>query len=126
MSGIERFLKRAAVQTVVYWSSPVEDGYGGFTYADPVEIEGRWENVQEVVRSTDGSELLAQARCWVEQDVDEKGYLFLGTLNDLDSAGTPDNQEGAVRIIAFSKIPALHSTNKFIRKASLNKENNER
>lgn len=118
--SIEGFITRVCKQTLVYWSAPVADGYGGSTFTDPVEIYGRWEQVQEIVKTKDGEELLSQARAWVTQDLDEGGYLYLGELDDLDSAPVPMDVEGACRILAFSKVPSLGSTSKFIRKASLN------
>ena len=33
---MDSLLTRFANQTAVYWGSPVDDGYGGKTYADPV------------------------------------------------------------------------------------------
>jgi len=118
--SIEQFISRACAQTLVYWASPTDDGYGGSTFSDPVEISGRWEQVQEIVKTKDGEEVLSQARAWVTQDLDEGGYLYLGELDDLDSAPVPTDVENACRILAFSKVPSLGQTDVFIRKASLN------
>ncbi len=114
------FITRQCKQTVVYWGSPVDDGYGTATFAAPVELMARWEKVDEVVTNKDGKEVLSKARVWVLQDLDEQGYIYLGELDDLDS--NPDDPQeivGAEEIIAFRKIPVLKSPDEFIRRASL-------
>jgi len=119
--GIESFIARLCSQTAVYWGTPVEDGYGGKTFADPVEIDCRWEDALEVVSSADGNEIIVKSAIYVTQDVDEEGYLYLGTLDDLDSGeeADPATVDGAYIIKRFDKVPALRRTNEFIRKAYL-------
>ncbi len=122
--GIESFISRLCTQTAVYWGSPVEDGYGGKTFADPVEISCRWEDTIELVSrvgSRLGEEVVSQARVYITQDVDEQGYLYLGTLDDLDSdeEADPTTIEKAYSIVRFDKVPAMRSTNEFLRKAYL-------
>lgn len=120
---IDSFMKRVCLQTAVYWGSPVADGYGGKTFADPVEIDCRWENrVEKITRVGDrlGEEVISRARVFVTQDVEELGWLYLGELDDLDS--NPDNPKeiaGAYEIIRFDKIPEHRSTTEFVRKAYL-------
>jgi len=116
--GMESFITRLCVQTAVYWGTPVEDGYGGKTFADPVEIDCRWEDTLEVISDADGNEIISKSAIYVTQDVDEQGYLYLGTLDDLDSGeeADPTTVEGAHIIKRFDKVPALRTTNEFLRK----------
>jgi len=122
--SIEKLIERSCVQTIVYWGNPVADGYGGYTYDDPVEIEGRWEEVSEMIATADGEETLTRARVWLTQDVDEGGYMYLGDADELDSNPDPQDVDGAWKIISFRKIPALGSTTKFVRRANLNMAGN--
>lgn len=108
-------------QVAVYWSSPVEDGYGGATFADPAEITVRWEQKQELFIDRFGNEVRSNAVVYVGQDVDLGGYLYLGELTDLDSTViTPEDvTTGSVyEIRGFAKSPTIAGT-KFVRKAWL-------
>ena len=119
--GIEGYISRLCVQTAVYWGSPAEDGYGGKTFADPVEISCRWENTLEVIRDAFGNEIVCRSGIYVTQDVEEQGYMYLGTLDDLDSdeEADPTTVDGAYEIRRFDKTPSLRATNDFLRKVYL-------
>lgn len=123
--GFEQFIERACQQTAVYWGNPVADGYGGHCYDSPVEVKCRWEQKQELIMiqkgpSAHGEEIISTAQIYVLQDVEEGEYLYLGSLNELDS--NPDNPkevEDAFQIKKFEKTSVHHSTTKFIRKVYL-------
>jgi hypothetical protein len=125
--GIERVAARFCVQTAVYWGNPVNDGYGGFTFDDPVEIDCRWENINEVnlgwfSTGFPGNILLSKSSVMVTQDLDLQGYLYLGSLSDFDSAediSNPIDVTGAYQIHRFDKIPMVRKTNEFVRIAWL-------
>ena len=120
-------ITNACVQTAVYWGSPVNDGMGGKTFVNPVEILCRWESVKQVVLDAKGNEITSRALVYTLQDLEEEGMLFLGTLDDLlessgDSSGVyynPEDMSDAYTIKRFEKIPALGSTTEFLRKAYL-------
>ena len=124
--SIPKFIEKICVQTAVYWGSPVDDGYGTKTFAEPIEIKCRWEDIVEVVSDRTGKDITSKAKVLVPQDLDEEGYLFLGTLDSLyDSAESsgitlnPFEILGAYEIKRFDKIPLLKSTDKFVRTAYL-------
>ena len=126
--GIADFVSRLCEQDAVYWGNPQDDGRGGFAYDDPVEIKCRWEDVNEVISMAGDDrksrEIVSKAKVWVLQDVDEEGYLYLGTL---DSSGAltsaeednPADVDKAYQIKLFEKTPEHRQSNKFIRKAYL-------
>lgn len=117
------FIKRSLSQTLVYWATPVADGYGGFTFDDPVEIKGRCEYTTELILSgSTGEEVLSKARVYLNQEVYEGEYLYLGELDDddLESAPTPINTSKSMRIISATKLPQLGSSTNFLYKAYLN------
>jgi len=129
MSIIDVIIK-SCVQTAVYWGNPVNDGYGGLTYNDPVEVYCRWEDKNEIFIDTNGNELVSKSVVYVTQDVDNNGYLYLGTLDSildsLESSATPINPInilGAYKIRRFDRIPKLGSTIEFLRKAYLTSKN---
>ncbi len=121
--GIANLLARTSTQTAVYWGNPVEDGFGGKTYDDPIEIPCRWESKQQLVRGWDAKGNTFDYICivYVLQDLDVEGVLFLGTLDDLSPAEESDPRipDTAYVIKQFEKVPAIYSTTVFLRKAYL-------
>ena len=80
-------LKKFFNQTAIYWGSPDADGFGGFTFADPVEVKVRWTVKQEKFLSSQGTgngveEILSRVVVLAETDFDMNGKMILGTLND--------------------------------------------
>lgn len=114
------FPDRNLNQTAVYWGTPVDDGDGGLTFADPVEIDCRWVDISEVITAASGEQIVSRAKVRVNQDLDERGMLYLGTLADLDSTqeGDPLSVDGAHEIRRFDKIPTIKA-NAYSRKAWL-------
>ena len=129
--GIQSVINRLCIRKAVYWGNPQQGGSGDFTYDAPVEIDCRWENRNQLLIEDKGDQLGARGIIYLTQDVDERGMIYLGTLDSLydliefdSSAGALDDPQevpGALMIKQFSKIPALHSTTEFIRKAYLSK-----
>lgn len=126
--SIADYIKRLCTQTAVYWGNPQDDGKGGFTYDDPVEIDCRWQAGTEVVsmRGDQGKtrELVSRAQVYVTQDVDEEGYLYLGTLDSEDALSSAEESNpmtvtGAYRIRVFEKTPVLGRDDEFLRKVYL-------
>ena len=99
-------------QTIVYWGLPNPTGYGGFTFASPVEVLGRWEQKSQLFINNAGQESRSIAIVYVDQDVVEGGWLFLGEISDIDSGlvDTPENVPEARQIRGFRKTPNLDAT----------------
>lgn len=129
--SITTFLEKTCNQTAVYWGNPVNDGEGGFVFDIPIEIKCRWEERNEIFVAPNGDEAVAKSVVFVLQDIDQNGYLYLGTLDELydsfeSSLGGLDNPkeiENAQIIRRFDKTPALGSTTEFLRKAYLTSKN---
>jgi len=120
MTGRSTFLSGQLRQTAVYWGNPQNDGYGGRTFDDAVEIDVRWEGRQNLFIDAAGQEKRSRAVVFVKSDVDLGGYLYLGELTDLSSAeeGDPLSIATAYEIAGFEKIPDI-AAGKFVRKAWL-------
>lgn len=111
-------------QTAVYWGNPQPDGWGGFTYDDPVEVLVRWtDKVERFLPAGYGTgkqmieEMLSRTVLLSETDFDINGRVFLGELTDLDSDQDPDGV-GALTIKGHAKIPDLKAQ-QFLRKTWL-------
>ena len=106
-------------QKGIRWTGATQDGYGGQTFDDPVEIDVRWEDRRELFVDATGKEVLSRAVVYVGVDLDDGDYLMLGELTDLDSGSVePRELTTAYEVRAFSKIPDLAGT-RFVRKAFL-------
>lgn len=92
-------------QTATYWAPSTPNGFGGFTYATPVQIDVRWENKQEEVTKENGETIVSMATVFVDQDLDSHGYLYLGTSAEAD----PTTVAGAFQIQTIIKIPDLRN-----------------
>jgi hypothetical protein len=104
-------------QKCVYWGSPAPDGYGGYTYTDPIELDCRWEDIGMVENTALTVQFQIRSEVQLAQDVDEEGMLLLGTIDDLDSDAFNDPvSAGADKIVRFDKIPTMKGDH-FYRKA---------
>lgn len=111
------FTQRNLNQTCIYWGNPVADGFGSYTYDDPVELDCRWEDITmvEMLALEINSEVRSEV--FLAEDVEEQGMLLLGKLDDLDSGEYNDPvAAGAYIIVRFDKIPTLKG-NYYYRKA---------
>ena len=107
-------------QKLVYWGSPVQGGFGGKTFADPIEIDGRYIEKSVLFIDQAGREQTSRAIATVEIDLDVGGFLWAGELSTLGSSeeGDPTEVDGAYEIKAFKKVPNLKAT-QFVRKVYL-------
>lgn len=110
-------LSKVLNQTVVYWAPIANDGWGGKTYASPVEVAVRWTDKQELFISGSAEEEVSRTVILAETDFLIEGRMLLATLLDLGSNQDP-NEEGALTIKGFAKIPDK-AANQFLRKAWL-------
>jgi len=112
-------------QKAVYWppGSDVSGGldyddYGKPLYADPVEIDCRWEDVAQEFVDTRNEITFSQAIVYVDRDVGLRGVLMLGTLADVTDLDDPKSNENAWEIRRFDKLPNLRNT-EYLRTAYL-------
>jgi hypothetical protein len=108
-------------QTAVYWASPTPNGTGGFTWDTPVEIDCRWESSTELIRASNGEQIVSRAEVQVGQDLEENGMLYLGDLDDLSVAqkADPMTVSTAYQIRRFDKVPDIDDATVFYREAYL-------
>src|SRR5512135_3684277 len=102
------FPERNLNHTAVYWSAPTNDGYGGFSYGQPVELECRWEEAAKLFNNREGQEIIGAIAVQVTVDVEQNGMMKLGTLDDLESADYNDPVgAGALPVVRFDKVPTV-------------------
>ena len=122
MSGVTKMLAKRLTQTAVYWANPVNDGYGKYTFDDPIEINCRWEDkLQVLTEGPNDEKLISRSIVFVDRVMKINEVLWLGSLDDLDSS-----QEADPTVISDMSIvkryegtPALGSTTEFMHKVFL-------
>lgn len=107
-------LTNARKQTATYWGSPVNTGRGSHTYAAPVTTLVRWEYKREKFVNSLSEEEISMAVVMVGIDMDEGGFLYLGT----SVVTNPETLKGAYPIKLFRKSPIFKATD-FQRLATL-------
>lgn len=113
MSLIQRMCK----QTCVYWAPGQPDIYNQITYAAPVQLGCRWDEVAELFIDRQGKQVVSSAIVYLLQDVALDGYLMQGCLDDIAGPLPSDNPTAYV-IRSFSKIRKLRKA-EFLRMAKL-------
>lgn len=108
------FLTRNMRQTATYWGPGVADGFGGKTYAAPIQVKVRWEDTNVLFVDQNGNEVVSKAVVYVDTDLSVGGYLLLG----ISTASNPTTIIGTHEIRNISKSPNIRGT-KFLRKIDL-------
>lgn len=97
--------QKALYQTITYWAPSTPDGYGGKAYSSPTSIKGRWEDTVELFIDAIGREKVSMARVYVDRQLVNGGFIFLGTNSSTD----PTSVDGAREIRQVRKIPDLRA-----------------
>lgn len=124
-------------ETTVYWDPPIRDGLGGYSWNYPSEILGKWQysvggNRGPTLRFlSDGSEVVSRTSVWVDSLVKLGGYLWKGSLEELQTIFTPnpsfiydkktssDIYELAAQITSIQKITSNAGKDNIVLKAYL-------
>lgn len=109
MGLVRKFLN----QTAVYWgkgSGSGIDSYGNPVFDDPVEINCRWEDVQEEFIDSMDIRQTSRSKVYVEEDLEIGGVLMLGEYDTSLDDVNPKNNTNAWEIRAFNKIPNIRNT----------------
>jgi len=118
-TGILKFLNSICVQPAVYWGGNVKDGYGGETFSIIKQINCRWEDKMEIVVNKDAEQVTSKAKILVMDDLNLGGWLWLGSLADLQNVNSnwqdPKQVENAFRIINIQKTPLFKATDAFVK-----------
>lgn len=90
-------------QTATYWAPGALDGYGNVSFAAPAEVKVRWQDKSELFRGDDAQEYTSSAVVYPAQELEKKGYLYLGVSVEAD----PTDVDGAREIRQKGSSPAL-------------------
>lgn len=107
--SITSFIRKVAVQTVVYWEFEGLDQFSSPQFADPVERKVRWDETSEVVSDSNGREFVSRAQLLIPDDMKEQSYVWLGELADLPANPDPLETQGAYEIKKMDRHPLFRS-----------------
>lgn len=93
-------------QTGTYWGNPIPDGIGWYTFDDPVTIDCRWEDKEEIFIDENGQEKVSSSVVYAGQDIDVKGYVALGDYT-ASAYADPKSVTLSQQVGRFDKIPNL-------------------
>lgn len=112
-------------QRAAYWAPLVNpagvdqyDAYGARRYEAPVEIRCRWENTKMEALSATDEKKQVNATVYVDRDVKVGGFLRLGTLDSVEFADDPRENDEVYEIRDFVKTPNLRNT-EYLRKVTV-------
>jgi len=92
-------------QKAVLWDGVTNNGYGGYTYNSPTEINCRWEDKVEEVKDNKGELKISVARVYLTQSISINAYLYKGELIDVSG----QNPETVLRAYRALKIDTQDS-----------------
>lgn len=100
------------IHKAVYWAPPTNDGWGKPTFADPVEIDCRWEDTSKLFMSKEGKETVSRSIIYTETALELDGYLWKGEEADLDSdeGEDPRKLDKAYIIRSVAATPSIDGT----------------
>jgi len=114
--GILDFIRKISVQKAVYWAPGALTSEGGITYSAAAEISCRWDDTIEVVRASNGKEIVCKAKILTVTDLLEQGYLYRGTLESLSTAqkANPRLVQTAHEIQRVDRTYLIKSATKYV------------
>lgn len=90
-------------EIITYWSVQ-QDDFGGYTFGDPVELNGRWETMFDKIMLSTGEEVKIANKVYLDGDVQVGGYLYQGLSYSADPVAL-----GAMIIRQFKKVSSLRN-----------------
>lgn len=93
----------------IWWSKTGRGVSGDPTFAAPVEISCRWEDVQERFIDLVGAEVVSSALVYVDRDMKAGDFLQRGELESGTPANPTDSSE-AWEMRDWNKLPNFKET----------------
>lgn len=69
---------------ITWWEVTGDNGYGGFKFAAPKLLKGRWEDRPENFINPNGDEVTSNAMVYLDREVSVEDYLVRGDHTDTD------------------------------------------
>lgn len=92
---------------VTHWVT-TPNGFGGYTFALPTILDGRWEDTAERFLSDAGKETISKSIAYLSADVLTEDYLMLGETSEANPTNLTDGKT-AYLVERFDKIPDVRN-----------------
>lgn len=102
-------------ETLTLWANTGSDGFGGFTFAAPVTLNGRWEDLQVMFKTPENEEVVSSSVVYTGVDVAVGDYI---AQTDLTATSDPTTISDTWRIRQRAKVSDLRGL-QMVRKAFL-------
>ncbi len=103
-------------QKITHWVA-TPNGFGGYTFALPTTLDGRWEEKNILFMADEGREVISKAIAYLPVDVLTEDYLMEGDTSEADPLNLTDEKK-AYRVQRYDRTPDLRVLS-FERKAYL-------
>lgn len=104
-----RLFRTMRRQKAIYWRRGAVDRYGRYTFDDPIEIDVRWDDGIQEVRTPQGQLVTFNAIVYVDREMALGDMLKRGEL-DSNTVDDPKTDDEAKTIQRFEQIPNLRAT----------------
>ena len=92
-----------------YWAPDGINQFGEKSFAAPIEILTRWEEIAEEFVTPEGEERISQAKLMVDRDLEYGAYLKLGEV-DGSTPASPIGVDEAWPIQLIKDTPNIRNT----------------
>lgn len=101
-------IKRMRRQRAVWWErSDAPDRFGRYSYAAPVQLKCRWEDVAQEFRDNQGQTTVSRSIVYVDRIIKAGDMLKRGELESDTPADPRDIPEEAWEVRRFDQLPNL-------------------
>ena len=94
-------------QIATYWPPGNNDGFGDVSFGTPITVQVRWQNKAELFRDDQANEVVSNAVVYIDQAVENKGYLSLGNQT---AESSPIGLDAAYEVRAVGNTPNLSNS----------------
>lgn len=97
-------------QRAVLWTRSTEpDKFGKFTYAAPIEIRCRWEDIAKEFRDPKGQTVMSHSVVYVDRVIGVGDMLRLGEIETAEPSDPLDLPLTAFEVRQFNQLPNLRN-----------------
>lgn len=111
MASIKAVLRRFTKQKLVYWRKIGSNDFGRPVYAEPVELDCRWEDKQQEVVMPDGRKIMSRGYVLIGDPLLAGSLVFLGTLVDWQQSegypAPPGVVQGGREVLLLKQTPDI-------------------
>jgi hypothetical protein len=103
-------IKKMRKQKAIWWRRAGQDHHGNPFFAEPVEVDCRWEEVSQEYLGPQGIRQLSNAVVYVDRPMENGDRLALAELDSSTAFDPEDSGVESFQIERFDALPNLKAT----------------